>query len=193
MHLQLLRVCILVPVVKGFWYYFPMQFKRHTLHVFIFRTQIWSRIELSVAQASRQISLSSKALAINRDTLPIKKGVVMIYMNCSFLEQQMNCGLSVLQSSMSGFLRVSYILHSVRKWISSSTLRWHTGQIRCSLSIGLGFTCLPVSIISLWFDNLNLVSFCLIFVFLICSKYSSLPISCFISPQVLNFDSGFLI
>ena len=121
MHLQLLRVCILVPVVKGFWYYFPMQFKRHTLHVFIFRTQIWSRIELSVAQASRQISLSSKALAINRDTLPIKRGVVMIYTNCSFLEQQMNCGLSVLQSSMSGFLRVSYILHSVRKWISSST------------------------------------------------------------------------
>ena len=37
MHLQLLRVCILVPVVKGFWYYFPMQFKQHTLHVFIFQ------------------------------------------------------------------------------------------------------------------------------------------------------------
>ena len=61
-----------------------------------------------------------------------------------------------------------------RKCTSFSTNSGQNGQNLSSASI---FLCRPVSIISLWFESLNLVTLILVWIFLISVRYFSKPTS----------------
>ena len=77
---------------------------------------------------------------------------------------------------ISSFREISYVGHSRRKCISSSTLSGQNGQNLCSLGV-LGDLCLPFSMFRTWFERRYFVKDCLMVVFLISCKYFSQPSS----------------
>ena len=88
------------------------------------------------------------------------------------LEKNSNPGMLIVGFNSSS-LKCFIFEHSNRK---SSTWLGQKGQKRLSLSI-FGHTCLPVSIAKRWLESLSFVTFDRISVFLISTRYFSIPIS----------------
>ena len=81
---------------------------------------------------------------------------------------------------------------SSRKCTSSSTTVGQKGQNLSSLGV-IGVVCLNFSMFKRLLDSLNLLSECLVAMFLISSRYFSHPISVLISAYVRSLLSGLAI
>ena len=94
-----------------------------------------------------------------------------------------NPGIQLVKGSKYVFLRCLSTEHLNKKWTSSSTLSEQNVQ---NLFSGFKPTNLPVSIASLWFESLNLVTCRRIETFFISVKYFSRPGSVLNRAYVLN-------
>ena len=125
--------------------------------------------------------LKSAALAMNLHVSYFKSDIIVFNLKKSGKYSKPT--IELVEGSKSLFLKWLNTGQWNKKWASSSIVLGQNGQ---NLSSGCNPSYLPVSIASLWFESLNLVTCWRMAIFLISIRYFSIPGSSLNKAYVLN-------